>query len=436
MRIALFHLGFFYSGGGEKLILEEIRGLRALGHEVECFAPFVDRESCFPDYPEIREIRSLLPPPPRWLPMKDPLWVLLSCLLIPIMAPRFRSFDLLLGANQPGPWFAFVLSRILGKPYVVYLAQALRLLHPRVVDLENGIRIREGDHRFLMAIKRAGGFLIDWADRLSIRHAATVLANGGHVRRWLEVIYGVNAQSIAAGCHPIADQKLSYERRRDGTVSVNGTTISKPFVLLTNRHSPMKRFEYAIWAMKAIRRSIPGLGLVITGQETEYTEQLRYLVESLRIPEAVTFVGLLSEHDLARLYREATVYVYPSPEEDFGMGIVEAMAAGTPVVAWRNGGPTVTVKDRETGFLVEPYDTNAFADNIQRLATSPELAERMGRAGHRRARELFSYERHNRLLEQALIEAFRAQQAAPEMKGEALPAPAWSQEEVHTTSQE
>ena len=70
MKIAIFHLGFFYSGGGEKLVLEEIRGLRALGHEVECFAPYVDRESCYPDYPEIKEVRALLPPPPSWLPMK------------------------------------------------------------------------------------------------------------------------------------------------------------------------------------------------------------------------------------------------------------------------------------------------------------------------------------------------------------------------------
>ena len=55
MKIAVFHLGFFYSGGGEKLILEEIRGLRALGHKVNCYAPYVDREECFPGVPEMVE---------------------------------------------------------------------------------------------------------------------------------------------------------------------------------------------------------------------------------------------------------------------------------------------------------------------------------------------------------------------------------------------
>ena len=405
MKIAIFHLGFFYSGGGEKLVLEEIRGLRALGHEVECFAPYVDRESCYPDYPEIKEVRALLPPPPSWLPMKDPLWVLLSCLLAPIMAPRFKSFDILLGANQPGPWFAFVLSRVLGKPYVIYLAQALRLLHQREVDMQNGIRIREGDHRFLMALKRIAGSFIGWADQASTRGAYIVLTNGEHVARWIQKVYGVDSQVCPAGCHPIPVGELDYAFRWKGGMRIGGKRIQKPFILLTNRHSPMKRFEYALWALKAILRVAPQVTLVITGQETEYTNQLRYLVRGMRIESSVHFVGLVPESDLARLYREAAVYVYPSPEEDFGMGIVEAMAAGTPVVAWRNGGPTVTVKDRETGFSVEPYDTDDFAHRLLQLATSPDLAEQMGRAGHRRARELFSYEQHNAKLERALRDA-------------------------------
>ena len=113
MRIAIFHLGFFYSGGGEKLVLAEIRGLRELGHEVTCYAPFVDREDCFPGVPEMAEIRPLLPPPPKWLPIKDGLWLTLSCILIPLMAWRFRLYDVFLGANQPAPWFAYVLSLIL-----------------------------------------------------------------------------------------------------------------------------------------------------------------------------------------------------------------------------------------------------------------------------------------------------------------------------------
>jgi len=410
MKIAVFHLGFFYSGGGEKLVIEEIRGLRALGHQVDCYAPYVDRTGCYPDIPEIGEIIALLPPPPSWLPMKDPLWVSLSCVLIPALAWRFRSYNVFFGANQPGPWFAFVLAKLLRKPYVIYLAQALRLLHPRPVDLENGIRIREGDHRFLMALKWVAGRIIGKADQISTRSANLVLTNGEHVGRWIEQVYGVESRDCPAGCHPIQAGELEYQARWNGELRLNGVQIRKPFILLTNRHSPMKRFEYALWALKSILRIHPQVRLVITGQETEYTEQLRYLVHGMRIEPNVHFVGLVPETELARLYQEAAAYVYPSPEEDFGMGIVEAMAAGTPVVAWRSGGPTVTVVDGETGYLIEPYDTEAFAEKLLNLLTAPLLAEHLGRAAHLRAQRLFTYARHARILERALIMAIETPQ--------------------------
>ena len=405
LRIAIFHLGFFYSGGGEKLVLEELRGLRAMGHQVHCFAPYVDREGCFPDVTEMAEIQPLLPPPPKWLPTKDALWVTLSCLLIPFLAWRFRSYDVFLGANQPSPWWAFLLSKILRKPYVVYLAQPLRLLHPRKIDTEHGLRIRDGDQSFVRLLTRAGRPLIDWADRVSIRHANVVLTNGSHVSRWIEEVYGASNYICAAGCHPTALETLEYTDRWEGQIEINGISIRKPFALLTNRHSPMKRFEYALWALKSVLREVPSLSLVITGQETRYTDHLRYLVDGLRLNGSVHFVGLVAESDLADLYQESSIYIYPSPEEDFGMGIVEAMAAGTPVVAWNTGGPTVTVKNRETGFLAKPYDTEEFAAVICQLATDHNLAERMGRAGHRRASEIFSYERHHKILENALYAA-------------------------------
>jgi glycosyltransferase involved in cell wall biosynthesis len=425
LRIAVFHLGFFYSGGGEKLVLEEVRGLRALGHQVECFAPYVDTEGCYPDFPEMAQVRALLPRPPRWLPMQGPIWVALCCLLAPLMAWRFRDFDVLLGANQPGPWLAFVVGRMLRKPYIIYLAQPLRLLHPRRVDQENGIRIREGDHAFLVALGKLAGWFIDWADRISVRGADVVLSNGDHVSRWIRRVYGVENQACAAGCHPVREDELDYAERWRGIAELPGVRVPKPFILLTNRHSPMKRFEYAMWALKAVRRQAPRVSLVITGQETEYTDHLRYLASSLGLREAVHFVGLVEEAALSMLYRQAAAYVYPSPEEDFGMGIVEAMAAGTPVVAWANGGPTVTVIDGETGFLIEPYDTQAFSECLRVLVTDPILAERMGRAGHRRAREHFSYERHLALLERTLSLVAFPERATQPVEEAPAPATAW-----------
>ena len=110
------------------------------------------------------------------------------------------------------------------------------------------------------------------------------------------------------------------------------------------------------------------------------------------------------------------------------MGIVEAMAAGTPVVAWNNGGPTVTVRDGETGFLVEPYDTIEFTEKLLSLILNPELAERMGRAGHLRAEKLFSYERHNQILDETLGEVLERYRQPAGMKEQTISIPTRTEE--------
>jgi glycosyltransferase involved in cell wall biosynthesis len=203
----------------------------------------------------------------------------------------------------------------------------------------------------------------------------------------------------------LPEESLEYNNRWNGQIHINGVVVKKPFVLLTNRHTPQKRFEYALWALKKIKNEIPNLSLVITGQETQYTDELRSLVETLNLVNRVQFIGLVTEDDLENLYKAAALYVYPSPEEDFGMGIIEAMAAGTPVVAWDRGGPTFTIKDGETGYLIKPYDAYEFAEKMMILANEPSLVEEMGRAAHKRVKEHFSYDRHHQILEEALLEA-------------------------------
>jgi len=60
-RIAIFHCGFVCSGGGERIVLEEVMGLRRLGHEVACFAPTLDKEMAYPDFIEEVGVKTFLP---------------------------------------------------------------------------------------------------------------------------------------------------------------------------------------------------------------------------------------------------------------------------------------------------------------------------------------------------------------------------------------
>jgi glycosyltransferase involved in cell wall biosynthesis len=84
------------------------------------------------------------------------------------------------------------------------------------------------------------------------------------------------------------------------------------------------------------------------------------------------------------------------------VAIVEAMAAGLPVVSCDIGGPAEIVRHGKTGILVAPGDVAAQADALLQLSRDPTLRSRMGRAGWQRARDCYSYEREKTRLLQIL----------------------------------
>ena len=401
MKIAISHLAFIYSGGGEKLVLEEAKGLTERGHQVSIFSPVMDRKNCFPDIIHKFDIRTL-PNLPSVIPQWEVFQVLLACVLAPALAFRFKAFDVILAANQPSLWLALWVKKFFGVPYVGYLAQPTRVLHQRKIDRETGLIFAKKwgflPATYLMKLAKPLG---NWIDKVSIKKADLVLANGEYARRVLEKTYKIKAVSCPAGAYPLT-KSLNYSGRLRGFLKVNGKTVSKPYILLTNRHFPQKRFEYAITALPAILKKNPNLSLIITGGETDYTQNLKNLVKQLSLEEKVVFLGLVKEKDLDKLYFQAAVYVYTAPEEDFGMGMVEAMAHGVPVVAWNNGGPVGIVIDGKTGFLAKPFEVADFADKIAQLLDDKKLGERMGRAGFERVKKGFGWEKHITTLEKEM----------------------------------
>ncbi len=110
------------------------------------------------------------------------------------------------------------------------------------------------------------------------------------------------------------------------------------------------------------------------------------------LAEKVAFHGFLSRPELVEHYYNADVFVFPPIwNEAFGCTPVEAMAAGTPVIATRSGGIVETVKDLETGFLVEKNDSQALAEAILLLIRDDERREQMGRAARKRALRHFDW---------------------------------------------
>ncbi|HVT89957.1 MAG TPA: glycosyltransferase family 4 protein [Tepidisphaeraceae bacterium] len=93
--------------------------------------------------------------------------------------------------------------------------------------------------------------------------------------------------------------------------------------------------------------------------------------------------------DARQILGAVDVYVHSSRREGFGLAVVEAMLAGRPIVATREGAFTEYIEDGRTGLLAEPGDPASFAEKIQVLARDPEFARRMAAAGQHAAKERF-----------------------------------------------
>ena len=107
----------------------------------------------------------------------------------------------------------------------------------------------------------------------------------------------------------------------------------------------------------------------------------------------VQLAGTVSHADLAGYYAAADVFVAPATGgESFGIVLVEAMAAGLPVVASAIPGYDEVVRDGVDGLLVPPTDPRALAAGVEKLLTDPGLARSFGQAGSRRA-EAYSWDR-------------------------------------------
>ena len=117
-------------------------------------------------------------------------------------------------------------------------------------------------------------------------------------------------------------------------------------------------------------------------------------IDRLGLSDHVELLG--TRDDVPELLASSDVFVLSSDSEGLPMSVLEAMAAGLPVIASAVGGVPEAVRDGETGALVPPGDSAALARALRRLVADPALRERLGDAGRRRVEQEFSLERFER----------------------------------------
>jgi phosphatidylinositol alpha-mannosyltransferase len=167
---------------------------------------------------------------------------------------------------------------------------------------------------------------------------------------------------------------------------IEGFDDGKLNILFVGRLDKRKGFKYLLRAFAQVKKIVPEARLMVVGAyDKEDKEPFVLYARENRLRD-VRFIGYVSEEDLPRYYQTCHVFCAPSTGfESFGIILLEAMAAGKPIVASDIDGYRGVLEDGEEGLLVQPEDERHLADALIRLLKDPALRGRMGQQGQAKA---------------------------------------------------
>lgn len=178
---------------------------------------------------------------------------------------------------------------------------------------------------------------------------------------------------------PSADPaKTSQLRKRLG--------LEAPFVLWVGTREPRKNLSRLIQAFGLVARQGPELLLALAGPEGWKEQDPREVARRNGIADRIRLLGQVSQDDLELLYGACEVFVYPSLQEGFGFPVIEAMAAGAPVVT--SDRSSLPEAAGGAAILVDPTRTLSIAEGITEVLENPGKAARLRSAGLARARKM------------------------------------------------
>jgi glycosyltransferase involved in cell wall biosynthesis len=170
--------------------------------------------------------------------------------------------------------------------------------------------------------------------------------------------------------------------------SKRSTQLNNRLLVVISRDTPVKGLRYLLEALAVLNRRYQ-LELVVVAKGTDNRTTQR-LMDTLGIRHYVKIIDEIDTTELVNQYRLATIVIVPSVYEGFGLPAAEAMACAAPVVSTTAGALPEVVGD--AGILVPPADARALVSAISSLITSPDMRQRLGKAGRRRIVRNFNWE--------------------------------------------
>ena len=251
------------------------------------------------------------------------------------------------------------------------------VVHFRGSDASSESKFRRLEQRYRQLMQVASGFIVK-----SIPMRSTLQSLGASTDRVLISPSGADA-ALFQGASP---------------------ETAPPTFLAVGRFVPKKGPLLTLAAFERLQHQLPeslasACRLVMVG-DGPMLEEAKRLVHKQSLTTQVRFAGVLSPAEIAALMRQVRGFVQHSlvapdgDSEGSPVAVMEAQLSGLPVVATRHAGIPEVVMDGSTGLLVEEGDVQAMANAMAQLVRDPQLAARLGAAGHERMSLNFTVEHH------------------------------------------
>jgi glycosyltransferase involved in cell wall biosynthesis len=215
------------------------------------------------------------------------------------------------------------------------------------------------------------------AMRHAVRRADRVIAISAHTRARAVAYFGIDPSRVDLVYHGVAHDRFKPCSR----VAVPPRA---PYFLCIGNGKPYKNIPTALRAFALAADGLGGVRLVITGRG-DSTNELASLARELGAEHRVTFAGPTNREQLPDLLHGAIALVFPSIVEGFGLPVLEAMAAGCPVIG--STCPTVAEVTGGAALLCDPFQPAEFAAAMVRVAADSQLGDELRRRGITRAAE-------------------------------------------------
>jgi mannosyltransferase len=225
-----------------------------------------------------------------------------------------------------------------------------------------------------------------WTTRFLLARMDAIIATSEFSALYLErpatvVLHGVDPRVYC----PPADRTAAFaETRLPGKYGIG----------CFGRVRPQKGTDVFVAAMCRLLPKYPDFTAVVIGaiaiDQGPFVERLEKQVQAAGLADRIRFLGELPIEEVPRWYQRIAIYAFTSRVEGFGLTLLEAMAAGTALVAARAGAADAVIEDGETGLLVPPGDVDALVAALEPLMRDPQRALEMGRRSRAQAIARFS----------------------------------------------